>query len=198
MNYRKRMILSSVLTAISGFTMLAVSWKSDVSFSMILLSIVAFASLLITFYFIIKKDIKQDYRKRMILSGITSSILNGGILAVSWESDGPFPIIIIPVIIFSIFTLASLVTTFYFIIKKDIKKPDYRDKNGKTLLEVFKSFYSNRTNKLIYLVSLVINLLALATLFYAGSMRAFVIVTLIFVIQLIVPMTWVVAKLYLD
>lgn len=198
MNYRKRMILSSVLTAISGFTMLAVSWKSDVSFSMILLSIVAFASLLSTFYFIIKKDIKQDYRKRMILSGITSSILNGGILAVSWESDGPFPIIIIPVIIFSIFTLASLVTTFYFIIKKDIKKPDYRDKNGKTLLEVFKSFYSNRTNKLIYLVSLVINLLALATLFYAGSMRAFVIVTLIFVIQLIVPMTWVVAKLYLD
>ncbi len=198
MNYRKRMILSSVLTAISGFTMLAVSWKSDVSFSMILLSIVAFASLLSTFYFIIKKDIKQDYRKRMILSGITSSILNGGILAVSWESDGPFPIIIIPVIIFSIFTLASLVTTFYFIIKKDIKKPDYRDKNGKTLLEVFKSFYSNRTNKLIYLVSIVINLLALATLFYAGSMRAFVIVTLIFVIQLIVPMTWVVAKLYLD
>ncbi len=198
MNYRKRMILSSVLTAISGFTMLAVSWKSDVSFSMILLSIVAFASLLSTFYFIIKKDIKQDYRKRMILSGITSSILNGGILAVSWESDGPFPIIIIPVIIFSIFTLASLVTTFYFIIKKDIKKPDYRDKNGKTLLEVFKSFYSNRTNKLIYLVIIVINLLALATLFYAGSMRAFVIVTLIFVIQLIVPMTWVVAKLYLD
>lgn len=140
----------------------------------------------------------MDYRKRMILNGITSSILNGAMLAVSWESDGPFPIIIIPVIIFSIFTLASLVTTFYFIIKKDIKKPDYRDKNGKTLLEVFKSFYSNRTNKLIYLASLVINLLALATLFYAGSMRAFVIVTLIFVIQLIVPMTWVVAKLYLD
>lgn len=140
----------------------------------------------------------MDYRKRMILSGITFSILNGAMLAVSLESDGPFSIIIIPIIIFSIFTLVSLVSTFVFILKKDIKKPDYRDGNGKTLLEVIKPYYSNKTNRLIYLVSLVINLLALATVFYAGSMRAFVIVTLIFVIQLIVFIPWVVAKLYLD
>lgn len=198
MDYRKRMILSSVLTAISGFTMLAVSWKSDVSFSMILFSIVAFASLLSTFYFIIKKDIKQDYRKRMILNGIFFTIFNFAILLGIWEGKGPFSVILISMIIFSIFTLVSLVSTFVFILKKDIKKPDYRDRNGKTLLEVIKPFYSNRTNRLIYLVSLVINLLALATVFYAGSMRVFVIVTLIFVIQLIVLIPWVVAKLYLD
>lgn len=198
MDYRKRMIPSSIIFTILGFAMLAVSWKSDVNFSMILFSIVAFASLLSTFYFIIKKDIKQDYRRRMILNGIFFTIFNFAILLGIWEGKGPFSVILISMIISSIFTLVSLVSTFVFILKKDIKKPDYRDGNGKTLLEVIKPYYSNKTNRLIYLVSLVINLLALATLFYAGSMRAFVIVTLIFVIQLIVLMPWVVAKLYLD
>lgn len=132
----------------------------------------------------------MNYRKRIILNGIISSILNGAMLAVSWYFEA-----LPSIIIFSIFALVSLVTTFYFIIKKDVKKPD-RDRNGKTLLEVFKPFYSNKTNRLIYLVSLVINLLVLAAVFYAGSMRASVIVTVIFGIQLIVPIPWVVANLY--
>lgn len=195
MDYRKRMILSSVLTAISGFIMLAVSWKSDVSFSMILFSIVAFASLLSTFYFIIKMDIKQDYRKRMILNGITSSILNGGILAVSWESDGPFPIIIIPVIIFSIFTLASLVTTFYFIIKKDIKKPDYRNKQGKLPMEIIKPYYSNKTHILIYRMSLVLSLLLAVTAIWAASITAMVACVVVLIIQVVIIAPLVAVKL---
>ncbi len=197
MDYRKRMILSSVLTAISGFIMLAVSWKSDVSFSMILFSIVAFASLLSTFYFIIKMDIKQDYRKRMILNGITSSILNGGILAVSWESDGPFPIIIIPVIIFSIFTLASLVTTFYFIIKKDIKKPDYRNKQGKLPMEIIKPYYSNKTHILIYRMSLVLSLLLAVTAIWAASITAMVACVVVLIIQVVIIAPLVAVKLYM-
>ena len=132
----------------------------------------------------------MNYRKRLILYGIISSILNGAMLAVSWYFEA-----LPSIIIFSIFALVLLVTTFYFIIKKDVKKPD-RDRNGKTLLEVLKPFYSNKTNRLIYLVSLVINLLVLAAVFYAGSLRASVIVTLIFGIQLIVPILWVVVNLY--
>lgn len=132
----------------------------------------------------------MNYRKRLILNGIISSILNGAMLAVSWYFEA-----LPSIIIFSIFALVLLVTTFYFIIKKDVKKPD-RDRNGKTLLEVLKPFYSNKTNRLIYPVSLVINLLVLAAVFYAGSLRASVIVTLIFGIQLIVPILWVVVNLY--
>ena len=197
MDYRKRMILSSVLTAISGFIMLAVSWKSDVSFSMILFSIVAFASLLSTFYFIIKKDIKQDYRKRMILNGIFFTIFNFAILLGIWEGKGPFLVILISMIIFSIFTLASLVSTFYFIIKKDVKKPDYRDKNGKTLLEGIKPYYSNKTHILIYRMSLVLSLLLAVTAIWAASITAMVACVVVLIIQVVIIAPLVAVKLYM-
>lgn len=195
MDYRKRMILSSVLTAISGFIMLAVSWKSDVSFSMILFSIVAFASLLSTFYFIIKKDIKQDYRKRMILNGIFFTIFNFAILLGIWEGKGPFLVILISMIIFSIFTLASLVSTFYFIIKKDVKKPDYRDKNGKTLLEGIKPYYSNKTHILIYRMSLVLSLLLAVTAIWVASITAMVACVVLVFIQVVIIAPLVAVKL---
>ncbi len=197
MDYRKRMILSSVLTAISGFIMLAVSWKSDVSFSMILFSIVAFASLLSTFYFIIKKDIKQDYRKRMILNGIFFTIFNFAILLGIWEGKGPFLVILISMIIFSIFTLASLVSTFYFIIKKDVKKPDYRDKNGKTLLEGIKPYYSNKTHILIYRMSLVLSLLLAVTAIWVASITAMVACVVLVFIQVVIIAPLVAVKLYM-
>lgn len=195
MDYRKRMILSSVLTAISGFIMLAVSWKSDVSFSMILFSIVAFASLLSTFYFIIKKDIKQDYRKRMILNGIFFTIFNFAILLGIWEGKGPFLVILISMIIFSIFTLVSLVSTFYFIIKKDVKKPDYRDKNGKTLLEGIKPYYSNKTHILIYRMSLVLSLLLAVTAIWVASITAMVACVVLVFIQVVIIAPLVAVKL---
>lgn len=131
----------------------------------------------------------------MILSGITFSIFNGAMLAVLWESDGPFPIIIIPIIIFSIFALVSLVSTFYFIVKKDIKKPDYRDKNGKTLLEVIKPYYSNKTNRLIYLVSLVLSLLLAVTAIWAASITAMVACVVLFFIQVVIIAPLVAVKL---
>lgn len=195
MDYRKRMILSSVLTAISGFIMLAVSWKSDVSFSMILFSIVAFASLLSTFYFIIKKDIKQDYRKRMILNGIFFTIFNFAILLGIWEGKGPFLVILISMIIFSIFTLVSLVSTFYFIIKKDVKKPDYRDKNGKTLLEGIKPYYPNKTHILIYRMSLVLSLLLAVTAIWVASITAMVACVVLVFIQVVIIAPLVAVKL---
>lgn len=197
MYYRKRMILSSIIYTILGFAMLAVSWKSDVSFSMVLFSIVAFASLLMTFYFIIKKDIKQDYRKRMILNGIFSTIFNFAVLLGIWEGNGPFSVILISIIIFSIFTLVSLVSTFYFIIKKDIKKPDYRDKNGKTLLEVIKPYYSNKTNRLTYLLSLVLSLLLAVAAFSTTSMTAFVALLVLTCIQLLIIVPLFAVKLYM-
>lgn len=116
-------------------------------------------------------------------------------LAVLWESDGPFPIIIIPIIIFSIFALVSLVSTFYFIVKKDIKKPDYRDKNGKTLLEVIKPYYSNKTNRLIYLVSLVLSLLLAVTAIWAASITAMVACVVLFFIQVVIIAPLVAVKL---
>lgn len=139
----------------------------------------------------------MDYRKRMIMNGITSSILNGAMLAVSWESDGPFPIIIIPVIIFSIFTLVSLVATFNFIIKKDVKKPDYRDKNGKTLLEGIKPYYSNKTHILIYRMSLVLSLLLAVTAIWVASITAMVACVVLVFIQVVIIAPLVAVKFYM-
>lgn len=139
----------------------------------------------------------MDYRKKMILNGITSSILNGAMLAVSLESDGPFSIIIIPIIIFSIFTLVSLVATFNFIIKKDIKKPDYRDKNGETLLEGIKPYYSNKTHILIYRMSLVLSLLLAVTAIWAASITAMVACVVLFFIQVVIIAPLVAVKLYM-
>ena len=87
----------------------------------------------------------MNYRKRIILNGIISSILNGAMLAVSWNSEA-----LPSIIIFSIFALVSLVSTFYFIVKKDIKKPDYRNKQGKLPMEIIRPYYSNKTHILIY------------------------------------------------
>jgi hypothetical protein len=197
MDYRKRMILSSIIYTILGFVMLAVSWESDFSFSMVLFSIVAFASFLSTFYFLIKKDIKQDYRKRMILNGIFSTIFNFAMLLGIWEGNGPFSVILISIIIFSIFTLVSLVSTFYFIIKKDIKKPDYRDKNGKTLLEGIKPYYSNKTHILIYRMSLVLSLLLAVMAIWAASITAMVACVVLVFIQVVIIAPLVAVKFYM-
>ncbi len=197
MDYRKRMILSGIIFTFSGFAMLVVNWESDFSFSMVLFSIVAFASFLSTFYFIIKKDIKQDYRKRMILNGIFSAILSSAMLAGIWEGNGPFSMILISTIIFSIFTLVSLVSTFYFIIKKDIKKPDYRNKQGKLPMEVIKPFYSNRTNILIYRMSLVLSLLLAVAAIWAASITAMVACVVLVFIQLLIIAPLFAVKLYM-
>lgn len=137
----------------------------------------------------------MDYRKRMILSGITFSIFNGAMLAVLWESDGPFLVILISMIIFSIFTLVSLVSTFYFIIKKDVKKPDYRDKNGKTLLEGIKPYYSNKTHILIYRMSLVLSLLLAVTAIWVASITAMVACVVLVFIQVVIIAPLVAVKL---
>lgn len=139
----------------------------------------------------------MDYRKKMILNGITSSILNGAMLVVSWESDGPFPIIIFPIIIFSIFTLVSLVATFNFIIKKDIKKPDYRNKQGKLPMEIIKPYYSNKTHILIYRMSLVLSLLLAVTAIWAASITAMIACVVLVFIQVVIIAPLVAVKLYM-
>ncbi|HQQ13668.1 MAG TPA: hypothetical protein PK855_10925 [Bacteroidales bacterium] len=131
----------------------------------------------------------------MILNGIFFTIFNFAILLGIWEGKGPFLVILISMIIFSIFTLASLVSTFYFIIKKDVKKPDYRDKNGKTLLEGIKPYYSNKTHILIYRMSLVLSLLLAVTAIWVASITAMVACVVLVFIQVVIIAPLVAVKL---
>lgn len=139
----------------------------------------------------------MSYRKRMILNGIFSTILSFVIFAASWEGNGPFLVKLIPTIIFSIFALATLASTVYFIIKKDIKKSDNKDNNGNKLLEAIKPYYSNKTYTLIYRMSLVLSLLLAVAAIWAASITAFVALVLLLLIQAVIISPLVAIKRYM-
>lgn len=139
----------------------------------------------------------MSYRKRMILNGIFFTILNFAALTVIWQGNGPFSIKLIPTIIFTIFALVFLVSTVYFIIKKDIKKPDYRDNNGNKLLEAIKPYYSNKTYILIYRMSLVLSLLLVLAAIWAASITALVAFVWLLLIQAVIISPLVAIKRYM-
>lgn len=139
----------------------------------------------------------MSYRKRMILNGIFFTILNFAALTVIWQGNGPFSIKLIPTIIFSILALATLASTVYFIIKKDIKKPDHRDNNGNKLLEAIKPYYSNKTYILIYRMSLVLSLLLAVAAIWAASITVLFAFVWLLLIQAVIISPLVAIKRYM-